>query len=306
MSPAVASPQETHLFWFYLTPLETRWRRQEADLRRLVADLDAGRPPSVRLIGLPAVLEQPAFDAVLRGMVDQVILSSVAAKPSARTVLEKTPSNSLCVGLINRLVPDARFIHVVRDPRQVVGSLLEARHSWADASWAPGRPASAARLWRRHFEGARQAAAFGPDRYLELRYEDLKKDPVAGVAAMLGFLGRDPADAPALVAAERDAAEKPAVEVFAISAGLRNRIGDRAVAEPQGFRSQGRPPLNAAGRVAVSAEVGDLLLDLGYDDGSWVGVSPAPHAALRSVHAVRERLPLLLSAAARRLGGLVR
>lgn len=49
------------------------------------------------------------------------------------TVVEKTVSNTLRVGFVDRVVPDARYIHLVRDGRDVVASSYaqwQARPDW--------------------------------------------------------------------------------------------------------------------------------------------------------------------------------
>lgn len=46
-------------------------------------------------------------------------------------MMEKTPKNSLRVGFLARVFPDAHFIYLYRDPRQVLSSMIEA--------WTTGR-----------------------------------------------------------------------------------------------------------------------------------------------------------------------
>ena len=46
-------------------------------------------------------------------------------------MLEKTPKNSLRVPFLARVFPEARFIYLYRDPRQVLSSMIEA--------WTTGR-----------------------------------------------------------------------------------------------------------------------------------------------------------------------
>src|SRR5581483_12446123 len=41
-------------------------------------------------------------------------------------VLEKTPKNALRIGLLDRLFPDALFVHLWRDPRENIASIIEA------------------------------------------------------------------------------------------------------------------------------------------------------------------------------------
>lgn len=48
-----------------------------------------------------------------------------AAKTSAETVVEKTCANSLRCSFVNAVVPDARFIHIIRDGRDVAYSATQ-------------------------------------------------------------------------------------------------------------------------------------------------------------------------------------
>ncbi|QDX82040.1 hypothetical protein B9N43_12760 [Denitratisoma sp. DHT3] len=83
---------------------------------------------------------------------------------------DKSPPYVECLGDLARLLPEARFIHIIRDGRDVA---LSFRDKW----FGPGRDiADAARFWRRRILAARQAG-LAPERYLEVRYEDLLRTP---------------------------------------------------------------------------------------------------------------------------------
>ena len=104
---------------------------------------------------------------------------------------EKTPNHFKCIDRIAAVFPEARFIHVYRDPRDVALSMRERK-------WAPG-PAELrryARTWaramRRHFECEK---TLGPDRYTAVQYEKLVADPEGELRRICAFLGEayDPA-----------------------------------------------------------------------------------------------------------------
>lgn len=87
---------------------------------------------------------------------------------------EKTPEYGLHAHAIAALLPEARFLHLVRDGRDVAVSL---REQW----FAPGRDmATLARYWSSCIESTRRSAASLGSRYLEVRYEDLIEN-TAGV-----------------------------------------------------------------------------------------------------------------------------
>jgi hypothetical protein len=114
---------------------------------------------------------------------------------------------------LSALFPNARFLHLIRDPRAVVASLfgvdfwkrtwrLEAPAwsgglddvklaSWAEANHSP--VALAALQWRTVIElGRREAEPLAPDRYTELRYEDLTAAPHETMSDALEFFGLPP------------------------------------------------------------------------------------------------------------------
>jgi hypothetical protein len=118
---------------------------------------------------------------------------------SGLRAVEQTPETGFVARAVKDALPDARLVHIVRDGRDVVASLLE--RGWLSAGrggaddaglafgsyrrfWVePSRHAEfesssdarrAAWAWRRYVEAARAA-----DGVLELRYEQLAADPRA-------------------------------------------------------------------------------------------------------------------------------
>ncbi|HEX2051523.1 MAG TPA: sulfotransferase [Actinomycetota bacterium] len=98
---------------------------------------------------------------------------------------DKTPRYVEHLPLLARLWPDARFVHLVRDGRDVA-------LSYADVPFGPTRVAESAALWAsRVSTGVVHGRALGPGRYLEMRYEELVADPAAGARALCDFLAVD-------------------------------------------------------------------------------------------------------------------
>jgi Sulfotransferase family len=84
---------------------------------------------------------------------------------------DKTPANVLYVELLAGAFPTGRFLHIVRDGRDVVPSLMEMH-------FGPDRFGAAALFWRdRVSRGRAGGQRIGADRYREIRYEDLVADP---------------------------------------------------------------------------------------------------------------------------------
>jgi omega-hydroxy-beta-dihydromenaquinone-9 sulfotransferase len=113
--------------------------------------------------------------------------------------LNKATRNVRRLRYVEALLDDVVFVHVLRDPRATVASLLRVAFwpdipVWCEDNVTPrtwvrmGKDETtlAARLWASDVERARaDAAAIDPDRLIEVRYEDLAQDPwnvVSGVA----------------------------------------------------------------------------------------------------------------------------
>lgn len=136
-----------------------------------------------------------APDAVKKNF-SKAIWTLLAEAPAAsrkRLVVEKTPLNLLAFNDLAHLFPDAKFIHVVRDGRDVVASLLQ--RNWRDpqtgAPFAHVTDASAAAAyWSGLVSIGRQAeqAFHNPDQFYVLHYENLAKNPTQALTALFEFL----------------------------------------------------------------------------------------------------------------------
>lgn len=105
---------------------------------------------------------------------------------------EKTPRNISRIGAIFHFFPEARFVHVLRDGRDVVCSLrTHPRHQVVDGKLVPlntWKPiAGCARRWRDDIECSRPF--WNDPRFHAVRYEDLVKDPRAALHRLMDFLG---------------------------------------------------------------------------------------------------------------------
>lgn len=113
---------------------------------------------------------------------------------------EKTPGNIFYVDVLLDMFPGARFIHLVRDPRAGVHSMVQAGQFGPD-------PVLCA-LNRRRFvlEGGAFLERVVPSaQRTTLQYEDLVQDPEGAARSLCAFLG-EPFD-PAMLAFHRRSAE---------------------------------------------------------------------------------------------------
>jgi hypothetical protein len=105
---------------------------------------------------------------------------------------DKTPSYMQSLDLLERVFPDAQFVHLVRDGRDAALSFLEMRRKPRFNLARPRGIASFASQWRLEVEGARELGRrVGTERYHELRYEDLVREPESELRRVTSFLGLD-------------------------------------------------------------------------------------------------------------------
>jgi Sulfotransferase family len=224
-------------------------------------DLDEVQPWKA---AIPSLVDRDEDEAAarLRSILERVRLLGLAR--GLRGV-EQTPETSFVLAAALRAYPEAVAIHVIRDGRDVVTSLLErgwlsAERTGADDArlafgaharfWVErGREEEFARVsdatraawaWRRYVTAARTV----PERTVEVRYEQLVADPAATAAPVADRLGV----APGLVA-----------EAFA-------SVHDRS-------SGRWRRDLTSEQLSDIEREAGDTLVALGYEL-SAIGTRP--------------------------------
>jgi hypothetical protein len=115
--------------------------------------------------------------------------------------LEKTPTHIFHIDEIVRSVPDARFVEIVRDPRDVLASKKTRRMT----VWTSGRYTAAQRpfkhlekaydplwdalAWKAAIRAGQEAALHYASQVFRVRYEDLVQDPERHVHSICEFLG---------------------------------------------------------------------------------------------------------------------
>lgn len=230
-----------------------------ATIAKVIADFDR-KAAMERPHGIGAYLGRDELLEAMRSLWVRIATPAIDAAPAATRLIEKTPDHAVHLDLADTLFPNCRAIHLVRDPRAVVASLLAAsRRPWG-AGWAPSTPRAAAARWRECVERAEASGTrFGPDRFLRVRYEDLCAEPEASLRAIAEFMGLGEGDLAVgdiAAAARSGGAEIP----------LFGHLAGRRATEPEGFAGASRP-LGAWSRRIVQREAGAWIRDLGYGGG---------------------------------------
>jgi LPS sulfotransferase NodH len=101
---------------------------------------------------------------------------------------EKSLQLGFVLGQLLAMFPEARIVHLVRDPRDTVLSFCEKRRAGPDSVAEPDWPLM--RFYAREWDLTQRAIeTANPARRLLLRYEQLAKDPEGSVAEICAFLG---------------------------------------------------------------------------------------------------------------------
>ncbi|MEA2374632.1 MAG: hypothetical protein QOD53_1095 [Thermoleophilaceae bacterium] len=218
----------------------------------------SGRPPW----GLRRIMTREQLIADVRELTARWLGRGLM--PEHRFFVEKTPAHTRQIQLIAEVFPEARFVHVLRDGRDVAVSVRAARGSWGSrAAWKPGRTHfQSARWWRQHVEAARRAgAALGADRFLEVRYEDVKARPHESYRRLYAFCGMPYDD---------DLLER----VFEATDFDRNFEGGESSFRRAGRVGDWRTSFGLRAAASFAAGSGRALLDAGYEQSRWWWLRP--------------------------------
>jgi hypothetical protein len=117
-------------------------------------------------------------------------------KYEGKILSEKTPGNVFVFEELMELFPTSRYIHVVRDPRAIVASMLQvgkrAKHSKEAKTQLFTYSATAAINYiKRCFDIGFEVSRNSPDKVLTVVYEKLVIDPVSETKKICKFLDLD-------------------------------------------------------------------------------------------------------------------
>jgi hypothetical protein len=246
-SPGIAIPDET----FFIPQLAHR-HRGVVDPVEFLDDLR--RLPRLAAWDVPAAdLAERLRPGMTIGQALDAVFSAYAAKHGKARWGEKTPMYMRHLGLIERLFPDAQYVHLIRDGRDAALAFLDMPEGVVTRTWAhPRSPAGFACEWRTEVLRARELGRrLGPSRYLEIRYEDLVADTEAVVRSVCSFAGLpfepEMLDYTGVV----DVSAKPHHQ--------------RLLQPPTRGVRDWRTQMSRDDALAFEAVAGDLLADLGYE-----------------------------------------
>jgi hypothetical protein len=122
------------------------------------------------------------------------IFSLYGKRKGKQLVGNKTPAYVRRIPTLHALWPEAKFVHLIRDGRDVALSVLNWNHADRTAgrysTWAEDPVSTTALWWKRKVRLGRQGGqTLPPDLYCEMRYEALVAKPEEECAKLCAFLG---------------------------------------------------------------------------------------------------------------------
>ena len=235
----IAIPPES----YFPVSLEQRHARETFAPADFVADLRANGRFRDWEIAIPDVSRASSFAEAVRS-----VYAAYARARGAERYGDKTPSFVLHVDLLADLFPESRFVHLIRDGRDVARSLVRM-------SFGPSGLPRAAEVWtRRVSRGRASGARLGDGRYLEIRYENLVRDPSSALREVCSFVRIE----------YHDAMLTPELGTLLVPEQERPHHANLSRPVTPGLRDW-RRDMPDADVAVVEAVAGELLSDLGYE-----------------------------------------
>jgi Sulfotransferase family len=219
------------------------------------------RHPKVREWGLtepPPRREGRTGAAAYRAALEAPFLAYASARGVSRWA-DKTPHYVLHIDAVRDVFPDARFVHLVRDGRDVALSLLRV-------PFGPGNVWAAAHQWRDAVDAGDAAAERLGDVVLTVRYEDLVAVPEATVRRVCEFC--DLHYGPEMLAVDRTGAER-------LIRGQEGWFTQLSAGITTGSAGRWRSEMSPARQALFTSVAADALRRHGYDLPDH-GASPPP------------------------------
>lgn len=268
---AVCTTAELNLYvythrWLY------HWNQQADNIRQ-------GRWP----VGLPMIWTDEDFYGFLREFLDRVYSRVLDTKPEASHILDKHPGNVGFLDEIHMFIPQARFIHIIRDGRDVAASMVAAK---SNIGFGTGTIPESAAEWKKHVELARKAKQYD-GRYLEIRYEELLKNTEEVMKTIFCFSGLEVKESEVATIVEKHTFDKVKKERLSQVEGVKLSKHFYRKGKAGSWQNDMTP----VERYLFDRAAGDLLQELGYAEEGWWAESTGQKYFLPLKAALSTRIP---------------
>jgi len=237
----------TSMLHWALCRHEALWGSEESDfLAPLIDGVLAAHRAGTRRGDRHWLVRQRVDEDELLAAVGGGVHALYTDRANGRRWVEQTPSYTLCAGELARMFPNAQFLLLTRDGRQVVDSIRRMMR-------IPHR--KACRWWRLYVERVAAFEATHGERCLPVRYEELVRDTEAALARVFAFLGL---------------ASTPRAVAFIRDGGAINAAPGREHERPDDKLQPRWHDWSAGQRRAFRRICGAALRELGYEtDARW-------------------------------------
>jgi hypothetical protein len=185
--PGISAPPPTHLFRLFLSNLrnygdlsnDLNWRTLIEDV---VENFDAKLGLWHSAVDADSLMVA-ATDRNVLGLLRMIYAQEAQSDDAAHSFVKENHTHSFALTLLEYFA-DCRFVHLVRDPRDVASS-------WVNAESIPGGVEKATQTWIEDQTGTEtiRRSLRPAGRLLRLRYEDLVSQPVPQLTALADFMG---------------------------------------------------------------------------------------------------------------------
>jgi Sulfotransferase family len=272
--PELAIPPETH----FAPKLLEKWRRRDATTpeQMLEVIVEQRQGPDFGFTEEELVERLRSLDELDGANALRAFYEAYAERQGKPRWGDKTPIYVEFMKRIGGQLPEARFVHLIRDGRDVALSRA------VFGGEGPATPEKAAQRWKRRIRKARNQAE-KVRHYVEIRYEDLVLEPEATLRRVCDFVELD--YDPAMLDYHQGAEERleelrhdlPAAEGQKAASGD-DRLARHAMAKepptPERLERWKRE-MSAEDRAEYESVAGDLLAELGYEVGATAAQSGA-------------------------------
>ncbi len=183
--PRIAIPYESHFIIDYCNRLEEYGNLDNDDNARLLIK-NILNEPIIKMwdyiFDAERVLDN-VKERSLRGIIDAIYREYAFSQGKERWGDKSDYLDRL--DILSKVFPDAQFIHIIRDGRDVAGSVIKM-------PWGPSDVIEAAEWWNNHVWVAhRMGAVLGEKRYIEVFYEKLVENPEKELKRLCAFLDEE-------------------------------------------------------------------------------------------------------------------
>lgn len=193
---------------------------------------------------LPQMLMPPDYGRLILALVDEYARKQ--GIDSWGTWVDHTPQNIQDPLMLLQIFPEARFIHLVRDPRAVAASVLPL-------DWGPDSADEAALFWAQKLSYGLVLEQSHPERVMRVYYEDIVRTPEETVRRVCTHCGIE--FSPAMLAGS-------AFAVPDYTRGQHRLVGSRP--DPKRLESW-KQKLDFWQVATIEKSVGDMMMIMGYE-----------------------------------------